>query len=148
PRPTDDYGTPDLIENGTPDPAADSDEVSMARTLRDRLPELPPLPNLGGLSRQDKESVRRIRGDYEKIVASLDGILAGDPPTGDAREDLRRVRQQFDYVALRLTRDLLPDGDHGQSVRAALLEMGEELDRASAALPEQAPESLGDGPNG
>ncbi|QOV40166.1 hypothetical protein IM697_18235 [Streptomyces ferrugineus] len=164
PRPTDEFGTPDLITNGTPDtPEAPGtaegsdgpetsdtpgDETETARTVLDRLPELPPLPNLTGLSRQHKDDVRRIRGDYAKIRESLDGILAGDPPTGDAREDLRRVREQLDYVAGRLTRDLLPESDEAQSVRAGLFDLGQDLDRALAALPEREPEPQGDGPNG
>jgi hypothetical protein len=149
PRPTDEFGTPDLIANGTPDTAnTPGDETETARTVLDRLPELPPLPNLTGLSRQNKDDVRRIRGDYAKIRESLDGILAGDPPTGDAREDLRRVREQLDYVAGRLSGDHLPDADAAQSARASLLELGQDLDRTLAALPERTPESQGDGPNG
>ncbi|OEJ21099.1 hypothetical protein BGK67_34990 (plasmid) [Streptomyces subrutilus] len=148
PRPADEYGTPDLIANGTLEGAAATDEVAVARMLRERLPELPPLPNLGGLSRQDKDDVRRIRSDYANIVASLDGILAGDPPTGDAREDLRRVRQEFDYIFGRLTRHLLPDSDQAQTVRASLLELGEAIDQASGMLPERARQSHGEGPNG
>ncbi|MEV7512063.1 hypothetical protein AB0O57_29315 [Streptomyces sp. NPDC091201] len=147
PRPADEYGTPDLFANGTPEPQA-ADETSLARTLRDRLPELPPLPKLGGLSRQDKDSVRRIRGDYAKIRASVDGILAGDPPTGDAREDLRRVREQLDYVANRLTRELLPDSDEAQTVRGTLIDLGPDLDRALAALPDRGPQPQGEGPHG
>ncbi|MGY1502916.1 hypothetical protein ACW4TU_41180 [Streptomyces sp. QTS52] len=133
-----------------PAAAADTpgDETEMARTVLDRLPDLPPLPNLTGLSRQDKDDVRRIRGDHAKIRESLDGILAGDPPTGDAREDLRRVREQLDYVAGRLRGDHLPDADAAQSARASLLELGQDLDRTLAALPERTPEPQGDGPNG
>ncbi|MFD9394155.1 hypothetical protein ACFWBB_26485 [Streptomyces sp. NPDC060000] len=128
---------------GTP-----GDETETARTILDRLPDLPPLPNLTGLSRQDKDDVRRIRGDYAKVRESLDGILAGDPPTGDAREDLRRVREQLDYIAGRLRGDHLPDAEAAQSARARLLELGQDLDRALATLPEREPEPQGDGPNG
>ncbi|MFK0159136.1 hypothetical protein ACIQVK_44585 [Streptomyces sp. NPDC090493] len=140
----------DAPEGGdAPEPAAaPGDETETARALLDELPDLPPLPNLTGLSRQDKDEVRRIRGDYAKIRESLDGILAGDPPTGDAREDLRRVREQLDYVAGRLRGDHLPDADAAQSARTSLLELGQDLDRALAALPERTPEPQGDGPNG
>ncbi|MFI7415361.1 hypothetical protein ACIBU0_42675 [Streptomyces sp. NPDC049627] len=136
-------------DEGAPEPAdAPGDETEAARAILDRLPDLPPLPNLTGLSRQNKDDIRRIRGDYAKIRESLDGILAGDPPTGDAREDLRRVREQLDYVAGRLSGDHLPDADAAQSARAGMFELGQELDRALAALPERAPEPQGDGPNG
>ncbi|MER7377230.1 hypothetical protein [Streptomyces lanatus] len=129
-------------------PLSPEDETETARAVLDGLPDLPPLPNLTGLSRQDKDDVRRIRGDYAKIRESLDGILAGEPPTGDAREDLRRVREQLDYVAGRLRGDHLPDAEAAQSVLASLLELGQDLDRALTALPEREPETQGDGPNG
>ncbi|MFE7072573.1 hypothetical protein ACFU96_21080 [Streptomyces sp. NPDC057620] len=148
PRPTDEFGTPDLIANGQAETTGGQDEPSIARTLRDGLPELPPLPNLTGLSRQNKDDVRRIRGDYDKVRTSLDGILAGDPPTGDAREDLRRVREQLDFIAGRLSGDHLPDAEAALSTRARLHELGQDLDRALAALPAREPEPQGDGPNG
>ncbi|MCX5182640.1 hypothetical protein [Streptomyces sp. NBC_00268] len=170
PRPTDEFGTPDLIANGTPDTpqaspdstqtpdapqapqtpdaGASGDETETARTLRDELPKLPELPKLSGLSRQDKDNVRRIRDDYAQIRASLNGILAGDPPTGDAREDLRRVREQFDYVASRLNRDLLPDSDEARAAQRKLYDLGQDLDHALAALSEREPQPLGDGPDG
>ncbi|MFB7403371.1 hypothetical protein ACFCZR_24660 [Streptomyces rubiginosohelvolus] len=147
PRPADEFGTPDLFNNGE-QPQTPADETSVARTLRDALPELPPLPNLGGLSRQDKDDVRRIRSDYANIVQSLDGILAGDPPTGDSREDLRRVRDELEFVSGRLTRHLLPDSDQAQEVRGKLVDLREQLDQAVNALPERTPQPLGDGPNG
>ncbi|MFE2181359.1 UvrD-helicase domain-containing protein [Streptomyces sp. NPDC059455] len=125
-----------------------NDEESTARMVADGLPELPPLPKLTGLSRQNKDDVRRIRGDYDKIRKSLDGVLAGDPPTRDAREDLRRVREQLDYVAGRLTRDLLPESDQAQSVRTSLYNLGQYLDQALAALPKRDPQPLGEGPHG
>ncbi|MFF8696237.1 hypothetical protein ACF08W_28900 [Streptomyces sp. NPDC015144] len=133
----------------TPAPTgAPVDEMETARAILDQLPDLPPLPSLTGLSRQNKDDVRRIRDDYAKIRESLDGILAGEPPTGDAREDLRRVREQLDYVAGRLRGDHLPDTDAAQTARAGMLELGQDLDRALAALPERAPEPQGTGPNG
>ncbi|MGW8387111.1 UvrD-helicase domain-containing protein [Streptomyces albidoflavus] len=132
----------------TDQPEEAVDENGMARTLMRQLPDLPRLPKLSGLSRQDKDSVRRIRGDYAKIHQSLNGILAGDPPTGDAREDLRRVREQLDYVAGRLNRDLLPDNDEAQAARATLHALGEDMDRALAALPDREPQPQGEGPNG
>lgn len=128
--------------------AAAGDEVSVARTIRNGLPELPPLPNLGGLSRQDKDDVRRIRSDYANIVRSLDGILAGEPPTGDTREDLRRVRNELEYVSGRLNEHLLPGSDQAQDVRRKLFDLREQLDQAVNALPERAPQPQGDGPNG
>ncbi|MFF9901244.1 UvrD-helicase domain-containing protein [Streptomyces longispororuber] len=150
---TDSQGSGSPTGGTAPDPApapapAPADEASTARMVADRLPELPPLPKLTGLSQQDKYSVRRIRDDYAQIRQSLDGILAGAPPTGDAREDLRRVRPQLDYVAGRLTRDLFPDSDQAQSARAALYDLGQDLDRALAALPEREPQPQGEGPNG
>ncbi|WP_406150733.1 hypothetical protein [Streptomyces anulatus] len=148
PRPPDEYGTPDLIVNGMQPQAAAGDEVSVARTIRNGLPELPPLPNLGGLSRQDKDDVRRIRSDYANIVRSLDGILAGEPPTGDTREDLRRVRNELEYVSGRLNEHLLPGSDQAQDVRRKLFDLREQLDQAVNALPERAPQPQGDGPNG
>ncbi|MFE6639606.1 hypothetical protein ACFVFT_38160 [Streptomyces tendae] len=189
PRPTDEFGTPDLIANGTPatdetretseandapetpeasgtpessatPDAADStetpaptggtpaDETGTARTTLDALPELPALPRMAGLSRHQKDDVRRIRSDYARVRESLDGILAGDPPTGDSREDLRRVREQLDYIATRLTGDFLPDRDGALAARARLLELGQDLDRALDALPEREREPQGDGPNG
>ncbi|NML55162.1 AAA family ATPase [Streptomyces sp. R302] len=131
-----------------PAPRLPGDEDGAARVLRERLPALPKLPKLSGLGAQDKNAVRRIRSDYEEVVQSLDGILAGDPPTGDAREDLRRVRQSLDYIAQRLTRDLLPDSEEAQTVRTQLLELGEDLERALAEFPDREPEPQGDGPNG
>ncbi|MFD4795001.1 hypothetical protein [Streptomyces anulatus] len=148
PRTPDEYGTPDLIANGSQPQTAAGDEVSVARTIRDGLPELPPLPNLGGLSRQDKDDVRRIRSDYANIVRSLDGILAGEPPTGDTREDLRRVRNELEYVSGRLNEHLLSGSDQAQDVRRKLLDLREQLDQAVNALPERAPQPQGDGPNG
>ncbi|MFE4579446.1 hypothetical protein ACFRKC_27655, partial [Streptomyces chartreusis] len=132
-----------------PEPSGTSgDEAATARSIREGLPGLPALPKLGGLSRQDKDAVRRIRGDHEQIRDALDGIIAGDPPTGDSREDLRRVREQLDYVSSRLTRDLVPDSDEAQAVRAKLYDLGQNLDRALDAMPEQAPKPQGDGLNG
>ncbi|MFD9190403.1 hypothetical protein ACFWCA_19495 [Streptomyces phaeochromogenes] len=148
PRPTDEFGTPDLIANGQTGTTGGQDEPSIARSLRDGLPDLPSLPNLTGLSPQNKDEIRRIRGDYAKVRASLDGILAGDPPTGDAREDLRRVREQFDYIAGRLRGDHLPDAEAALSAQARLLELVQDLDRALAALPAREPQPQGDGPNG
>ncbi|MFJ2225547.1 hypothetical protein ACIOFY_36595 [Streptomyces anulatus] len=147
PRPADEFGTPDLITHGE-QPKAPADETAVARTLREALPELPPLPNLSGLSRQDKDDVRRIRSDYANIVQSLDGILAGDPPTGDSREDLRRVRDELEFVSGRLTHHLLPDSNEAQDVRAKLVDLREQLDQAVNALPDRTPQPLGDGPNG
>ncbi|WP_344603923.1 hypothetical protein [Streptomyces glaucus] len=129
-------------------PDSSNDEESTARMVTDRLPDLPALPKMTGLSRQNKDDVRRVRSDYAKIRESLDGILAGDPPTGDSREDLRRVREQLDYVAGRLRGDHFPDPAEALPVRASLLELGQDLDRALAALPERAPEPQGAGPNG
>ncbi|MET9776259.1 hypothetical protein ABZ023_18695 [Streptomyces sp. NPDC006367] len=128
--------------------ALEQDETATARMVADRLPELPPLPTLAGLSRHDKDAVRRIRKDYEQIRESLDGICNGNPPTADAREDLRRVRRQLDFIAQRLTRELL--GDHAQVnvARAGMLDLGTVLDEALQALPDRAPQPQGDGPNG
>ncbi|MEU5978420.1 UvrD-helicase domain-containing protein [Streptomyces sp. NPDC047315] len=127
---------------------AAADETGVARALRDRLPDLPSLPKLSGLSRQDKDDVRRIRGDYAQVLESLNGILAGEPPTGDDREDLRRVRENLGYIAQRLDRDLLPDSDQAQTVRGALYDLGQDLDGMLAALPDRVPEPQGAGPNG
>ncbi|MCX4976451.1 hypothetical protein [Streptomyces sp. NBC_00620] len=147
PRPTDEFGPPDLIANGAADNAV-GDETAAARMVLDGLPELPQLPSLAGLSRQDKDSVRRLREDHAKIRQSLEGILAGDPPTGDAREDLRRVREQLDFVFGRLSPDLVPDAAEALAARSALLDLGQALDQALAALPDRDPQPLGDGPNG
>ncbi|WP_328491297.1 UvrD-helicase domain-containing protein [Streptomyces zaomyceticus] len=146
-----DDGAPDTSpasENGSEKPDLPRNENETARAIRDRLPDLPELPKLTGLSRQDKDTVRRIRGDYAKVLESLDGIIAEDPPTGDAREDLRRVRENLDFIAQRLTRQLLPDSDQAQTVQASLYELGQDLDRILSALPERAPQSQGKGPNG
>ncbi|MGW0033104.1 hypothetical protein ACWDXD_25215 [Streptomyces sp. NPDC003314] len=162
PRPNDETGTPDLIANGTPEisaqppatevapeaPRLPRNENETARAIRDRLPGLPVLPKLTGLSRQDKDTVRRIRGDYAKVRESLDGIVSENPPTGDATEDLRRTRENLDYIAQRLTGDLLPDSEQAQTVRSALHDLGQDLDRMLAALPEREPAPQGEGPNG
>ncbi|MER7951957.1 hypothetical protein ABTY59_31660 [Streptomyces sp. NPDC096079] len=163
PRPADEFGTPDLFDNGTPDtpeaapeapeaapetPALPRNENETARAIRDRLPDLPPLPKLTGLNRQDKDTVRRIRGDYARILESLNGIVAENPPTGDAREDLRRVRENLDYIAERLTSQLLPDSEQARTAQASLYDLGQDLDRIMSALPERTPQPQGDGPNG
>ncbi|MFB6630016.1 hypothetical protein ACFCWY_08980 [Streptomyces sp. NPDC056362] len=180
PRPTDEFGTPDLIVNGTPEapeetpetpetseapstpedppPAPETttpgtpdlprNEDETARSIRDRLPDLPPLPKLTGLSRQDKDTVRRIRDDYAKILESLNGIVDEHPPTGDAREDLRRVRENLDYIAQRLTSQLLPGSEQASIAQASMYDLGQDLDRIMSALPERTPQPQGDGPNG
>ncbi|MEV5279827.1 hypothetical protein ACFYMW_26185 [Streptomyces sp. NPDC006692] len=144
-----DLAQPDAPRPGTaPDNGPEQEETATAHMVADRLPELPPLPTLASLSRQDKEAVRRIRKDYEQIRESLDGIRAGNPPTADAREDLRRVREQLDYIAQRLTRELLGDHEKVNFARAGLLDLGTALDEALQALPDRAPQPQGDGPNG
>ncbi|MFJ2629569.1 hypothetical protein ACIO6T_41010 [Streptomyces sp. NPDC087532] len=131
-----------------PDNALEHEETATARMVADRLPGLPPLPKLAGLSRQDKEAVRRIRKDYEQIRESLDGIRAGNPPTADAREDLRRVREHLDYIAQRLTRELLGDHEQVNVAHAGMLDLGTALDDALQTFPDRAPQPQGDGPNG
>ncbi|MGW2421440.1 hypothetical protein ACWC0C_19700 [Streptomyces sp. NPDC001709] len=132
----------------TPDNALEQDETATARMVANRLPDLPPLPKLAGLSHQDKEAIRRIRKDYEQIRESLDGIRDGNPPTADAREDLRRVREQLDYIAQRLTGELLGDHEQVSVARAGMLDLGTDLDEALQTLPDRAPQPQGDGPNG
>lgn len=144
-----DLAQSDASTPGTaPDNGPEQEETATAHVVADRLPELPPLPTLASLSRQDKEVVRRIRKDYEQIRKSLDGIRAGNPPTADAREDLRRVREQLDYIAQRLTRELLGDHEKVNVARAGMLDLGTALDEALQALPDRAPQPQGDGPNG
>ncbi|MFE6185476.1 hypothetical protein ACFQ6U_13725 [Streptomyces sp. NPDC056465] len=124
------------------------DEASIALAVSESLPELPKLPNLTGQSRQNKDDIRRIRGDYARIRQSIEGILAGNPPTGDGREDLRRIREQLDYVAGRLTQDLVRDSYTRESVRGRLVDLSRFMDQRLAALPDRSPQPLGDGPNG
>ncbi|MGW4086959.1 hypothetical protein ACWEGS_28405 [Streptomyces sp. NPDC004822] len=153
PRPTDEFGTPDIVDNGEALDAGGQDETTVARKLRDQLPELPELPpDPGGHVRHmaKRERLLQIRRPYEHAVASLDGILSGNPPTGDSREDLRRARKRIAETAQALDRyaDDLPNPEQARAVHAELQNMDAAIDQAMAALPERAPRPQGEGPNG